>query len=154
MRDRIRKNLQNRFYELKDNLEFEGSNTLEKQAVHNKLLEALTRFDDAPIHTIHGFCQSILQQYAFENSKVFELELTDDDGLYERLLHEQQRTHWLQDYGTALADILKLGRCPLRRGYRFGPKNTRPRPARNSPGRKLSPTAPSPFPGRRRALAT
>ncbi len=44
------------------------------------LSSALQSFDEAAILTIHGFCQRILQENAFESSSRFDTELTADSG--------------------------------------------------------------------------
>ena len=45
-----------------------------------KLLEqAIRQMDEAAIFTIHGFCQRMLKQHAFESGSLFESELTKDD---------------------------------------------------------------------------
>ena len=93
MRERIRENFQNRLNQLKKETNSEISVNPEKSLLIEKLQGSINHFDDSAIYTIHGFCQGILQQYAFENSKVFELELIDEDRLYEKLLHEQQRKY-------------------------------------------------------------
>ncbi|MDR2551182.1 MAG: exodeoxyribonuclease V subunit beta [Desulfobulbus sp.] len=40
-----------------------------------RLADALVRLDEAAIHTIHSFCQRILQEHAFESAMPFEAEL-------------------------------------------------------------------------------
>ncbi|GGK61231.1 exodeoxyribonuclease V subunit beta [Amphritea balenae] len=46
-----------------------------------KLLElAVRQMDEAAIFTIHGFCQRMLKQHAFESGSLFETELITDDG--------------------------------------------------------------------------
>ena len=35
--------------------------------------------DEAAIHTIHGFCQRILQDHAFESGMPFEVELLESE---------------------------------------------------------------------------
>ena len=45
-----------------------------------KLLEqAIRQMDEAAIFTIHGFCQRMLKQHAFESGSLFDNELTQDD---------------------------------------------------------------------------
>ncbi len=58
------------------------------------LTRALDEFDDAPISTIHGFCQRVLEEYAFENRQTFEPEVVDDPPLYHQQLRELQRKGW------------------------------------------------------------
>ncbi len=58
--------------------------TLKQQAGDHtqavKLLEqAVRQMDEAAIFTIHGFCQRMLKQHAFESGALFDNELTKDD---------------------------------------------------------------------------
>lgn len=48
--------------------------------VEARLHDALRRFDEATITTIHGFCQRVLQQNAFESLADCEVELLTDDA--------------------------------------------------------------------------
>lgn len=43
------------------------------------LTAALRAFDTAPIFTIHGFCQRVLQEFAFESGMSFEATLAEDE---------------------------------------------------------------------------
>ncbi|KPN73301.1 exodeoxyribonuclease V subunit beta [Neisseria sp. 74A18] len=49
-----------------------------------RLKAAISRFDNAAIYTIHGFCQRLLRDYAFFCQAPFDVELTEDSR--ERLL--------------------------------------------------------------------
>lgn len=49
------------------------------EAARAALMDALTRMDEAAIHTIHGFCQRALQDHAFESGAAFELELITEE---------------------------------------------------------------------------
>lgn len=66
---RIRANLERAFHHLK-NPSLEMPSYLEaiqdSLQAQNRLQEALLRFDEASISTIHGFCYEALQEYAFE----------------------------------------------------------------------------------------
>ncbi|MEK6655406.1 MAG: exodeoxyribonuclease V subunit beta [Thermodesulfobacteriota bacterium] len=44
-----------------------------------KLTRAIRDFDEAAIYTIHGFCQRVLQENAFESGALFDTELITDD---------------------------------------------------------------------------
>jgi len=68
---------------------------------------ALDQFDQAPIYTIHGFCQHILQEYAFEHGQDFRAELVDDNTLLRRCLREIQRSHWPREHGKNLRSLLE-----------------------------------------------
>ena len=43
-----------------------------------RLRDALDAFDTASITTIHGFCHTVLREFAFENGALFESEVVDD----------------------------------------------------------------------------
>ena len=73
-----------------------------------KLQDALDIFDRAPIHTIHGFCQTVLRDFAFENRTVLQSEVIEDAPLYERLLKEQMRSLWPNKYGKDLKKVLRI----------------------------------------------
>ena len=53
--------------------------------------DALDNFDRAPIYTIHGFCQRILTEYAFENRRLFDQEHVDDRRLFEECFFDVLR---------------------------------------------------------------
>jgi exodeoxyribonuclease V beta subunit len=42
------------------------------------LRNALREFDEASIYTIHGFCQRMLAEFAFESGSLFNTELAAD----------------------------------------------------------------------------
>jgi len=87
------------------------------------LQDALECFDTAPIFTIHGFCQRMLQQNAFESDAEFGLDLeTDTSDLLEQIaadylsaeLHDVDR--WTHDIltrccGHTPQGLLELGRA-------------------------------------------
>ena len=65
------------------------------------LLTAERQMDEAAIHTIHGFCQRMLKQNAFESGSLFETEFVSDD---ERLHLEAVADFWRHRcYGLDLA---------------------------------------------------
>lgn len=69
---------------------------------------ALDDFDQAPVYTIHGFCQQVLQDYAFENRHDFNPQLVYDKTLLGPCLREIQRRDWRREFGDGLAGILEL----------------------------------------------
>ncbi|MFO7598317.1 MAG: UvrD-helicase domain-containing protein, partial [Candidatus Desulfacyla sp.] len=77
-------------------------------ATVKKLRLCVDEFDRAAIHTIHGFCQGVLRDFAFENSTPLESEVIQDGPLYETLLKEQMRRMWPQIYGEDLKETLDL----------------------------------------------
>ncbi|QIR14841.1 exodeoxyribonuclease V subunit beta [Shewanella aestuarii] len=99
LRDRIRKRIQlayKCFLGLTVNDPF--IETLYAQTVESERPIALKRFDlalksldEGAIFTIHGFCQRVLSDMAFESSLLFESEFTLDDSEY---LHHAVRDFW------------------------------------------------------------
>nr|WP_067288737.1 exodeoxyribonuclease V subunit beta [Marinobacterium profundum] len=77
--------------------------------------DAARNMDQAAIFTIHGFCQRMLKQHAFESGSLFDTELEQDDA---PLLHEAMLDYWRQRVYTlpdALADeVLALWAEPSR----------------------------------------
>ena len=68
--------------------------------VTEKLERAILNFDQAAIFTIHGFCQRMLQENAFESLSLFDTELAQDTGpLIERIVFDfwRQITHASDD---------------------------------------------------------
>ncbi|MBI5581367.1 MAG: exodeoxyribonuclease V subunit beta [Deltaproteobacteria bacterium] len=56
-----------------------------------RIRRALMDFDQAAIYTIHGFCQRILHEYAFETGSPFDAELVPDQS---RILREIAQDFW------------------------------------------------------------
>jgi exodeoxyribonuclease V beta subunit len=76
---------------------------------HPEIIQAaLDTFDQANISTIHGFCQRVLQEYAFENRQDFRPQLVNDGELLQGCLRELQRRQWRQEYGRRLPMVLEL----------------------------------------------
>ncbi len=73
-----------------------------------RLRDALDAFDQASVFTIHGFCQNLLSELAFENNALFECELTDDQAIYVSLLKEEMRKGWPFGYKMHLPELLQL----------------------------------------------
>ena len=60
-----------------------------------QLQVALHDFDEAPIFTIHGFCQRTLHERAFESGSLFDTELsTDQESIPEEIAHDFWRRHF------------------------------------------------------------
>jgi exodeoxyribonuclease V beta subunit len=53
------------------------------QAKADRLRDAMLGFDRAEIYTIHSFCQKLLTENAFQNHQLFDLELVDEQALFE-----------------------------------------------------------------------
>lgn len=82
---------------------------IEKDAnIVAKLDNALNAFNTASIFTIHGFCKTILQDFAFESASFFENEVINDSVVFETCLKEQMRQDWHKRYGENLTEILTI----------------------------------------------
>ncbi len=68
---------------------------------------ALDQFDQAPIFTIHAFCQRVLQDYALEQGIDFQHELVNDQELLPMLLADVQRKNWAATFGDRLEVVLR-----------------------------------------------
>lgn len=73
LRDRLRQ-------KLVDARDQRSSELAAQRLEQTKLNLAIQSFDEAAIFTIHGFCQRVLGDYAFESGLRFELELIGDDN--------------------------------------------------------------------------
>jgi exodeoxyribonuclease V beta subunit len=63
-----------------------------------RLKAALRNYDEAAIFTIHGFCQRMLQENAFESHFFFDTELvTDERGLREEIADDFWRTNFYEN---------------------------------------------------------
>jgi exodeoxyribonuclease V beta subunit len=75
------------------------SHLADRTRAHRHLSRALDAIDEAAIFTIHGFCQRILEQCAFESKARFELELLEsledlrEEALNDALVSELVRAH-------------------------------------------------------------
>jgi exodeoxyribonuclease V beta subunit len=67
--------------------------TGERQLWIDRLKLAVRSMDEAAIHTIHGFCQRVLTEHAFDSGQSFEMELASDDSL---LWDEALKDWWRQ----------------------------------------------------------
>jgi exodeoxyribonuclease V beta subunit len=70
------------------------------------LQQALDDFDQAPISTIHGFCQRLLQEYPLEKGQDFAVRLVNDAELLDEALRDVQRRWWRRDFGAQLTKAL------------------------------------------------
>lgn len=93
---------------IREKLEKEQVETGLDPKVRRKLRVSLDEFDKAAIHTIHGFCQTVLRDFAFENRIPLQGEVIPDAPLYGRLLKEQMRKQWPHIYGKHLKGMLRL----------------------------------------------
>ncbi len=74
------------------------SETLSNPAAVEMLTRALNEFDEAAIHTIHGFCRRALTDNAYESGELFSTELiTDDQELRREIVEDFWRRHFYDD---------------------------------------------------------
>ena len=109
LRDRIRKRLVLVAKELDDKTgsdpvtEALRDSGVEIELLRRRLDLALASFDESSISTIHGFCQRILRDHAFEGDAPFEAKiLTDSSDLFIDLAHDFWH-HTLRSASTLLA---------------------------------------------------
>ncbi len=79
------------------------------EAARVHLARELERFDEAAITTIHGFCQRVLTEFAFENGQVGRQELGDTGALGRSLLRGIMRTEWVAwatEHGLTVEQML------------------------------------------------
>lgn len=75
---------------------------------YNKIKGFIENFDNLTINTIHGFCNRLLSEYAFENNEPFQKGIVDDALLYPKILHAEMRKNWPDDYGEYLEKLISL----------------------------------------------
>ncbi|HEX8296166.1 MAG TPA: exodeoxyribonuclease V subunit beta [Chthoniobacteraceae bacterium] len=81
------------------------------EVVRRRVGAALRAFDEAAIYTIHGFCQRILQDRAFESSALFDVELiTDESALFQEVAQDYWR---LLFYAAPPHEVIAAGAAKL-----------------------------------------
>ena len=85
----------------------------ESAAMRERLERALAGFDEAPIFTIHGFCQRMLRDRAFESGVLFDTELvTDQSELLQELADDWWRARFYSAARLRLLYALRAGLGP------------------------------------------
>ncbi|HKY93078.1 MAG TPA: UvrD-helicase domain-containing protein, partial [Nevskiaceae bacterium] len=105
LRDRIRARLQEMLLALEDGAPASTdpfvTGMLERIADRTdarlRLVSALCSFDEAPIQTIHGFCQRALADHAFSSRVAFDCTLQPD---ITHVLHEVAADFWRREVAT------------------------------------------------------
>ena len=78
-----------------------------------RLRLALDGFDEAPIYTIHGFCQRVLKDRAFETGSLFDTELVADQmPLLRQAVEDYWRGHFYRAGKLPVIFALKNGLSP------------------------------------------
>lgn len=70
-----------------------------------RLKDAIQRFDEAAVFTIHGFCQRVLRENAFESGVPFDTEVSTDASLFQ---HELAADFWRRIVAREPPDALRL----------------------------------------------
>jgi exodeoxyribonuclease V beta subunit len=80
----------------------------EASEMEARLQNALWDFDEAPIYTIHGFCQRTLRDRAFESGVLFDTELvTDPSDFLQEIADDFWRKHFYETGPTLVNFALK-----------------------------------------------
>ena len=82
-----------------------------------KIRDTLDAFDSASIYTIHGFCHTVLKDFAFENGSLFQNEVVDDAPIFDTLIKEQMRKDWPEVYGGNLPEMLQVAGFSSRKNH-------------------------------------
>jgi len=113
LKDRIRKKIRQTMAALVSGRSDDPSlaelirNIPDKNEAKRRLRSALRGFDEAAIFTIHGFCQRILHDNAFESGGLFDTELITDQG---KLLQEVVDDFWRKHFSEASLPLLNYVR--------------------------------------------
>ena len=73
------------------------------EAISGRIERAIADFDRAAIYTIHGFCQRVLREHAFETGSSFTTELVPDQTA---LLREVTEDYWRRVLAAAPAEAV------------------------------------------------
>ena len=91
------------------------------------LSDALTRMDEAAIFTIHGFCQRMLQEHAFESGAPFEMEFLETEQLLRsRIIEDFWRLRFYNCPEEEAAWAASLWKSPQKLLESLGVHLTRP----------------------------
>ncbi|MEW5755995.1 MAG: exodeoxyribonuclease V subunit beta [Pseudomonadota bacterium] len=132
LRDRVRKRLRDALSVLqRDNAADEVlarilANLTDTGQAIQRLKDALVCMDEAAIFTIHGFCQRMLSEHAFESGALFEADFISDESEYLRAIAEDfwraqfyglsaAEAHWVQKKWLSPHDLLGAVRRYLNR---------------------------------------
>ncbi len=96
--------------------QFEEQNAEFKELTLNRLILAMRSFDEAAIHTINGFCQRMLSDYAFNSAQHYELKLIHNDTEHwQKAIKDwwRKQSYTLSDYHFSLFSSAIKGIDPL-----------------------------------------
>ena len=85
----------------------------ERAQAAERLTRAMRDFDEAAIYTIHGFCQRVLRENAFESGELFDTELiTDDQQIRTEIVDDFWRNHFYETAPEVAAYALEQKQSP------------------------------------------
>ncbi len=88
-------------------------NTIAPDELRRRLRRALRDFDEAMIATIHGFCSRMLREFAFENQRLFEQQITGDRReVIAGIVRDYWRIHFYHATPTVAALLAAAGITP------------------------------------------
>ena len=114
-----------------------------------RLVDGLRSFDEAAISTIHGFCDGVLEENAFESGVAFGTELTPNETL---LVDEVAQDYWTRALYDAEPDFVRWLCVKPSRSARALAKLAAA--GISPPGIEVLPAAPLPIDGEIGALST
>ena len=82
-----------------------------RASIRQRICDALVDFDRAAIFTIHGFCQRVLNHFAFETGHLFEAELTQDA---QPLIQEAVDDFWRRYISRAPEELVQVALAQLK----------------------------------------
>ncbi len=90
----------------------------DRKTAVERLIAAIRDFDEAAIFTIHGFCQRMLYENAFESGALFDVEMvTNQEGLREEIVEDFWRIHFYDSLPELVEYAMDQGFSP---GYLLG----------------------------------
>jgi exodeoxyribonuclease V beta subunit len=140
LRDRVRRRLCTALDDLRRG---ESADEIVTRVFKNKTVDetvrrlnsAVQNFDEAQIFTIHGFCQRVLRENAFESGALFDSELLADPSA---ILDEVAQDFWRRKFYEASP---LLARLALAGGLSYGEWRKLLEKMRNHPGIEILPKA-------------
>ena len=92
-----------------------------RQAAAGRLRRALRDYDEAAIFTIHGFCQRVLRDFAFESGVDFDAELVPDESALRRTaIHDYWALMAYDADPAALGWLMSVGKLDVPGMERLG----------------------------------
>lgn len=122
LKDRIRTILQklvNHEFEENDKLWKDIVTNISESEVQRRANHAIFHFDESAIFTIHGFCQSVLNEFGFDMGRQFKYQVIDDSIIVDSLIAQKFRqltghidpnsnvASFLKKSGMRLTDLLE-----------------------------------------------